>query len=147
MKKYKAFIVIFTATFLLQAHAGGAEVDITLKPGRIDSELPAKLINGMKSTCTNGDNDQFISLHSNEISTIFMEAPNKAEIVSMYCDAIDTIFQDIDSTPLSARYSLIKERDSSETLTLCIDSMSGSKSCQYGFDVIIEDGILKKDEF
>lgn len=104
------------------------------------------LIIGMQTACDNGNKEDLLRLHSKRIKTLLQKSPNSNEIMSMYCPQVKEVIDRLGGEPKNGVYFIRNHPRIPNKFELCITTKNAPDSCKMSADVIIEDGILKKDE-
>ncbi|MFZ3174543.1 MAG: hypothetical protein WA146_06565 [Thiobacillus sp.] len=115
---------------------------------------PAALLKNMYAACQRGNQEQMFALHTKSFEQALLRAPaaKRSEIFAVYCQGIRQIFdQQLRGDPEGASYFIKgsdRTKNGQKKSTLCIVPKGQPvNSCTFGFDVAIEGGLLKKDEF
>jgi hypothetical protein len=120
---------------------------------RIEPAQPAGLLRQFESSCTGGQRAKFFALHSKKIEKR-LSAESEArqgEIFRMYCGMVRELMAKMPGGDPAAAAYMRKEvpvgSKGRRKSVLCImPAPSEQPSCKFQFDVVIEDGVMKKDE-
>ena len=120
---------------------------------RIDAAQPARLLRQFESSCTGGQRAKFFALHSKRIENkLSAESEGRqTEIFRMYCGMVRELMAKMpEGNPAAAAYMKKEMPTGSGGRTksvLCIMPVSAEQSsCNIQFDIVMEDGVMKKDE-
>lgn len=135
-------------TLIIPGHAQAITTN-DLKTAR-----PEILLKSMYAACRNGSQEQMFSLLSKSLEQALSQAPaeRRRTIFTVYCEGVrQVVDQQLGGRPENASY-FVKQSDRTHNgqpkATLCIVPRGQpAGTCKLGFDVTIENGQLKKDEF
>ena len=113
----------------------------------LKSHSPSNLLVSFKLACDkSGSYEKIASLHSKRIETLLIGYPDHERIKKVYCTSIEKIFNEIGNDAKGAIYEIRIPTGTQKRPTLCITPKASIQKCKFSFDVIIENGTLKKDE-
>lgn len=120
---------------------------------RIEPAQPARMLRQFESSCTGGQRARFFALHSKRIEKILSaeSEARQSEIFGIYCGMVRELMAMMPGgDPAAAAYMRKEMPMGSKGRTksvLCIMPAPGEQSsCNIQFDIVIEDGVMKKDE-
>jgi hypothetical protein len=120
---------------------------------RIEPAQPARMLRQFESSCSGGQRARFFALHSKRVEKILAaeSEARQSEIFKLYCGMVRELMAKMPGGDPSAAAYMRKEMPLGSTgrrkSVLCImPAPSEQSSCNIQFDIVIEDGVMKKDE-
>lgn len=120
---------------------------------RIDPAQPASLLRQFESSCTGGQRARFFSLHSRRVekSLSAESEARQSEIFRGYCGMVRELMARMPGGDPAAAAYMRKEmpmgtKGRTKSVLCIMPAPAEQSSCNIQFDIVIEDGVMKKDE-
>lgn len=134
--RFMFLIILFIPVFTL-----------ALTTDDLKSASASDLLNGVRTACQNQNFGALAAMHSKEIERKLLEFPNSSELLIFYCEQVELLFEKIGGNPTEAKFSIRVNPNAAQKSELCMSPKTSPDPCKNSFDVVIENNLLKKDEF